>query len=196
MVSFFIMSTTRSWHYVLAAGIIAILSGALMLLDPGLTLRLSLYFVGAVALVVALVMFLIAFSSGKGGSATALALASGVLFLIVAFTAFFRPAIIGGFLTVIAAAVLIIAGLGIASAGLFGGGQVLQRVIAIPGGAILAVLGLLLIYHGDITVILIVRLLGLLVLGAGILSLAWAFILRIRGRNNRPQYIDTPTVEK
>jgi len=191
------MCTTRSWKYPLAAGIFGILLGLFLFLEPALSLKIIFYSFGIIALVVALVILAgaVFFSRGSGPLSPVL-LVIGILVLVIGVMAFLNPNLLGGVLAAIAAAVLIVGGLGMTFTGLFQAESILRKVPMVLGGLILVILGILFLFHSGFTAALIIRLLGFFFLVAGIVSVAGAVVLWWQERHCTPDYIDAQIVEK
>ncbi|OPX70877.1 MAG: hypothetical protein A4E37_00029 [Methanoregulaceae archaeon PtaB.Bin056] len=191
-----VLAAPRSWAYLFAVGICAILIGAFLFLEPALTIRLLLYSLGIIAVVVA-VLFLAgaAFFSRGGGPAFPVLLVIGILVLALGILAFLKPDLVGGFLAVIAAALLIVGGLGMAVTGLFQGTASAGRVLSVVGGSLLAILGFLFLFHATFTASFVVRLVGVFLMGSGVVSLAGSLIRWWRQRSDGPGWIDAELVE-
>lgn len=197
MVSYCATSANPSWKHTLAGGIISIIVGLILYVEPALSLRILIYFFGIIALIIAVVLLAAAaFFSRGSGPLTPVLLIIGLFFLVAGALAFWKPEVIGGFLSVIASAVLIIVGLGMAATGLFQGESTVRKILTIAGGIALALLGILAIFHAGFTSILITRILGVLFIGGGLVSLAGAFMFRRREEKNDPGYIDATIVEE
>jgi uncharacterized membrane protein HdeD (DUF308 family) len=197
MVSYCATSAKPSWKHTLAGGIISIVVGLILYFEPALSLRIILYFFGIIAIIIAIVLLAAAaFFSRGSGPLTPVLLIIGLFFLVVGALAFWKPEVIGGFLSVIASAVLIIVGLGMAATGMFQGESVTRKILIIAGGIALALLGILAIFHADFTSILIIRLLGVFFIAGGLVSIAGAFIFRRREEKTDPGYIDATIVEE
>jgi len=189
--------TTRSWTSSLFAGAVAILLGVLLILEPALTIRLLLYSLGIVAVVVAILFFAgVAFFSRGGGPLVPLLLVIGVLVLALGVLAFLKPDLVGGFLAVIAAAFLIVGGLGVAFTGVFQRSGFAARALSLLGGALLTILGLLFLFHTGFTATVVVRLVGVFFLGAGVVFLVGSVLQWWRERRHGPLYIDAELVER
>jgi hypothetical protein len=197
MAAYCVMCTTKSWKYPLAAGTLSILLGVLLFLEPALSLRLFLYSLGIIAVVIAAVILAgAAFFSRGSGPLAPLLLVIGILVLAMGVTAFINPGLLGGVMAVIAAAVLIVGGLGMACTGVFQGETLPRRLLMALGGIILAILGFMVLFHTAFTTVLIVRLFGLFFLVAGVVSVAGAVVLWWQGRSCQPGWIDAELVEK
>lgn len=197
MVSYCATSANPSWKHTLAGGIISIIAGLILFLEPALSLRFLLFFFGIIAIIIALVLLAAAaFFSRGSGPLTPVLLIIGLFFLVAGALAFWKPEVIGGVLSVIASAVLIIVGLAMAATGLFQGESILRKILTIGGGIALALLGILAIFHAGFTSILIVRLLGVFFIAGGLVSIAGAFIFRRRKERKDPGYIDATIVEE
>lgn len=191
-----VVAAPRSWAYLFATGTLAILIGALLFLEPALIIRLLLYSLGIVAVVLAVLIFAgAAFFSRGGGPLVPLLVVIGVLVLAIGVLAFLNPDLVGGFMAVIAAALLIVGGLGMAGTAVFQRASFAERVLAVLGGAVLAVLGLLFLFHAAFTASLVVRLVGIFLMGAGVVSLGGSLIRWWRQRGSRPGWIDAELVE-
>jgi len=181
----------RSWAYLFAMGVLGVFFGALLFLEPALMIRLLVYSLGIVAVVVAVLFFAgAAFFSRGGGPLVPLLLVLGVLVLAIGVLAFLNPGLFGGFVAVIAAALLIVGGLGMAGTAVFQRASVAGRVLSAGGGILLAVLGLLFLFHAAFTASLVVRLVGIFLMAAGVVSLAGSLGRWWRERRAQPRYID------
>ncbi len=192
-----VFTTTRSWTSSLFAGVVALFLGALLFLEPALTIRLLLYSLGIIAVVVAVLLFAgAAFFSRGGGPVVPLLLVIGILVLALGVLAFLKPDLVGGFLAVIAAALLIVGGLGMAVTGAFQGPAFAGRALSVIGGVLLAILGFLFLFHTGFTATLVVRLVGIFLLGAGAVFLAGALLRWWRERGCGPEWIDAEVVKR
>lgn len=196
MVSHCALSATPSWKHTLAGGIISIIAGLILFFEPALFLRLILYFFGIIALIIALVLLAAAaFFSRGSGPFTPVLLIIGLFFLVAGGLTFWKPEVIGGFFFVVTSAFLVIVGLGMAATGMFQGESMTRKILLIAGGVVLALLGLLAIFHVGFTSILITRLLGVFFIAGGLVSLAGAIMLWRRKEEIDPGYIDATIVE-
>lgn len=190
------MTTAQSWKYTLAAGIIGVIAGLILFLEPALSLRLLIYFFGIIVLIIALVLLAAAaFFSRGSGPLTPVLLIIGLFFLVVGVLAFWKPDLIAGFISVIAGIILIIAGLGMAWTGIVQNESVPRKILLAVGGIVLALLGILSFIQSGFTSHLIIRLLGIFVIVAGLISLAGAFFLWRQEKKRAPEYIDATIVE-
>lgn len=197
MVSYCATSANPSWKHTLAGGIISIVAGFILCFEPALSLRILLYFFGIIAIIIAIALLAAAaFFSRGSGPLTPVLLIIGLFFLVVGALAFWKPEVIGGFLSVIASAVLIIVGLGMAATGMFQGESIVRKILTIAGGIALALLGILAIFHAGFTSVLIIRLLGVFFIAGGLVSIAGAFMFRRREEKTDPGYIDATIVEE
>lgn len=196
MVSYGTMSATPSWKYTLACGIISIIAGLILFFEPALSLRLLLYFFGIIAIIIAIVVLAAAaFFSRGSGPLTPVLLIIGLFFLVAGVLAFWKPEFISGFLSVIASAFLIIVGLGMAAAGIFQGESVTRKILTIVGGIVLALLGILALFHSGFTSFLVIRFLGVFFIAGGLVSLVGALMLLREEKEVEPGYIDATIVE-
>lgn len=190
------MTTTQSWKYTLAAGIIGVIAGLILFLEPALSLRLLIYFFGIIVLIIALVLLAAAaFFSRGSGPLTPVLLIIGLFFLVVGVLAFWKPDLIAGFVSVIAGIILIIAGLGMAWTGIVQKESVPRKILLAVGGIVLALLGISSFIQGGFPSHLIIRLLGVFVIVAGLVSLVGAFFLWRQEKKRVPEYIDATIVE-
>ncbi|OPX73273.1 MAG: hypothetical protein A4E39_01152 [Methanoregulaceae archaeon PtaB.Bin152] len=196
MVDVWVGPAPRSWAYLFAMGVLGVFIGALLFLEPALAIRLLVYSLGIVAVVVAVLFFAgAAFFSRGGGPLVPLLLAIGALVLAIGVLALLNPGLVGGFVAVIAAALLIVGGLGMAGTAVFQRASLAGRVLSAGGGVLLAVLGLLFLFHAAFTASLVVRLVGIFLMAAGVVSLAGSLVRWWRERRAQPRYIDAELVE-
>jgi uncharacterized membrane protein HdeD (DUF308 family) len=156
-------------------GIIITFLGLILLLEPGVSLRLALYSLGVLAVVVAAIFLAIAASLSRGGGLPFfLPLAIGVMMIGVALAAFFWPGVLGGILAPIEGAVLIVGGLGTALSGLFSSSPASRKVFFVLSGAIILAIGLLVVMRSELIALIITRIVGAIFLCLGLLLLAQA----------------------
>jgi uncharacterized membrane protein HdeD (DUF308 family) len=183
MASHCVLCTTGSWKLPLVVGILAVLSGSLLLLFPVRSVELILAIFGFIALVIGILLFWSAWTIRRAGSAAFTApLILGILALVLGLVAFFNPGLIRAFLAVIFALFCIIGGLGMLAAAFSSWGAMVRRLLMGGGGIILAVLGILILFSPYITATLVVELIGLFFLGAGLVSVIGSLILWWRTR--------------
>jgi len=189
MAAFFCTISPRSWPYCLAAGIIITFLGLLLLLEPGVSLRLALYSLGALAVVVAAIFLAIAaLLSRSGGLPFFLPLVIGVMMIGVALAAFFWPGVFGGILATIAGAVLIVGGLGTALSGLFSPSPASRKVVFVLSGTIILAVGLLVVLRSELIALIITRIVGAILLCLGLLLLAQALYTWLAERRATPEW--------
>jgi len=189
MAAFFCTISPRSWPYCLAAGIIITFLGLLLLLEPGVSLRLALYSLGALAVVVAAIFLAIAASLSRGGGLSfSLPLAIGVMMIVVALAAFFWPGVLGGILATIAGAVLIVGGLGTALSGLFSHSPASRKVFFVLSGTIILAIGLLVMLRSELIALVITRIVGAILLCLGLLFLVQALYVWWVERRATPEW--------
>ncbi len=177
----------QSWVFSLAGGFILLFLGLLLFIEPGVSLRLALYSLGALALVIAVIFLVVAATLSRGGGwPFLLPLGIGILMLLVAFAAFAWPGLLGGILATIAGAVFVVGGLGIAISGFFSLEPPGRRALLVLAGAGLLATGLLVIFRSEMTAILITRVVGVFLICPGTFLLARALHAWWRERHTLP----------
>ncbi|MBP1929815.1 uncharacterized membrane protein HdeD (DUF308 family) [Methanolinea mesophila] len=193
MVSYCHLCTTRSWKTPLALGMCGIILGGLLFLFPSQALRVLIYLTGAIAVLIGIVLLFIAWTISRSGSPFALIpLLIGLLVIILGVFALLYPNVAGTFIAVIIAALCIIAGLGGAFTGGIQNGPILRRIAITVGGIALAALGVAILLYPDLTTAGIVKILGIFIFIAGIVSLAGSVVLRARIRRCAPREVEVP----
>jgi uncharacterized membrane protein HdeD (DUF308 family) len=136
MASHCLVCATGSWKLPLVVGILAILSGSLLLLFPERSVEFVLAVFGVIALILGILLFWSAWTIRRAGSAAfAAPLVLGILALVLVLVAAVNPDLIRAFLTVIAGFLCIIGGLGMLAAA-FSWWSTTPRKILMGGGGI------------------------------------------------------------
>jgi uncharacterized membrane protein HdeD (DUF308 family) len=183
MASHCVLCSTGSWKLPLVVGILAVISGSLLLLFPVRSVELILAVFGFIALVIGILLFWSAWTIRRAGSAAFTApLILGMLALVLGLVAFLNPVLIRAFLAVIFGLFCIIGGLGMLVAAVSSWGSMVRRVLMGSGGIILAALGVLILFSPYITAALVVQLIGLFFIGAGLISVIGSLLLWWRAR--------------
>jgi|WetSurMetagenome_2_1015567.scaffolds.fasta_scaffold32174_4 uncharacterized membrane protein HdeD (DUF308 family) len=188
---------TGTWKAPLGFGICAILIGALFLFLPGFSLQVIIYLFGALAIVLAILLFIGAyFVSRTGTGLFALPLILGICAFILGLVAFVNPTIIGAFLVVILSIAFIIGGLGMIFTSAFRGGPVAGTVLGVIGGFFITAIGIMVLFYPQISLEVIIRLLGLFLIAMGIVAIGWSLVSRGRERSTELPYQDVDPYEK
>jgi uncharacterized membrane protein HdeD (DUF308 family) len=188
---------TRTWKAPFGFGICAILLGALFLFLPGFSLQVVIYLFGALAIVISILLFIGAyFVSRTGTGLFALPLTLGICAFILGLVAFVNPVIIGAFLAVIISVAFIIGGLGMIFSSAFRGGPITGKVLGVIGGGFITAIGILVLFYPQISLGVIIRLIGLFLIAAGIVAIGWSLVNRGRERSREIPYQDIDPYER
>jgi uncharacterized membrane protein HdeD (DUF308 family) len=191
MVSYCLLCTTRSWKIPFMLGIAGMILGSLIFLSPSQALRVLIYLIGAIAILIGIALFLIAWTVSRTGSPFALLLLLfGALVFTLGASSFLYPGIMGTFIAIIIAALCIIAGLGGAFTGGIQKGPLLRRAAIGIGGIALAALGVAILLSPDLTTTGIMQILGAFLFIAGVVSLTGSVVLWFRIRTRTPRIIE------
>jgi uncharacterized membrane protein HdeD (DUF308 family) len=111
----------------------------------------------------------------------------GICALLLGFVSFANPSLIGAFGAVVLAILLIICGLGGAISSIFHPGTGIRRVLTAIGGIILVVIGILILFTPILSGVLIVRIMGAFLIGAGIVTIIGSVVQAFREQSCPPE---------
>jgi len=175
----------------------AVLLGALLFFFPGPSLRILIYLAGALALLLGIVLLLLAWLIARGGTpAFAVPAILGISAIAFGLVSWANPGIIGAFMAVIFGFACILCGLGAAFAALLHASSPIRRVLITTGGILVAIIGILTLFHPRLSVTVILQLLGLLLMGTGAVLLAEVLTLLWRGRSRGDGWQEGPLPEE
>jgi len=178
------LCTTGSWKLPMGVGILSILLGSMLFFFPAFSLRLILFLFGFFAFLAAIILFIFAWNfSRAGGMFFILPLVLAIAAFLIGIVAVTDPALIGAFMAVIIAVLCIIGGLSMAFTAVFNEGYIPRRALMGIGGAVLALLGIAILFYTRFSVEAIVRMVGLFFLGAGIIFCLGGLVIRWKGRS-------------
>jgi uncharacterized membrane protein HdeD (DUF308 family) len=177
-----------SWKPLLVLGIFGLVLGTLLFLFPETSLRVIVILFGVLALFIGIGLFIVAWAiSRSGGMFFAVPLIFGICALLLGFVSFVNPELIAAFGAVVLAILLIIGGFSGAISGIFHPGSGIGRLLSATGGIILAVLGILILFTPLLSGIIIVRILGVFLMGTGVVLLTGSVIQAFRERSCPPE---------
>lgn len=179
MPSYFLM-TGGSRSFLAAIGILTIVIGAILFLFPGQALRFSIYLFGFFAIGIAIVLFVISAGMSRSGGLLAIPLTFGILALVIGLVSLFRPDVMGLFLAVVIALLAILAGLAMIFSAIFSLRSTIFRLLAGIVGILLTFFGIGTFFFTGYTAELMVKLVGLVLICAGAISLVAAIAGRRR----------------
>jgi uncharacterized membrane protein HdeD (DUF308 family) len=178
---------SESWKPPLAAGIIFLVLGGLLFFFPQGSLRLMVFLFGVLACIAGIGLFIGAYLLSRGGGMVfVVPLILGICAVLLGILSFTDPGTITAFAAVLLGIVLIIAGLSGAISAVVHPGSGFRRALSAIGGVILAVLGILILTTPRLSSIAIVRIIGAVVIAAGVIALAGSVVLAIRERSCAP----------
>jgi len=183
--------TAGSWKLPFILGITGMVIGSVFFFFPDLALHILTILFALIALIVAVILvgFALVISRGSGGFFL-VPLSLGILALLVALASLSYPGLVGALIAVLIGAACLIAGLGGAfTAGLQPGPGV-RRLLVAAGGVILAVLGILILLHRELTLVLAFQIVGAFLIVAGAVAVLGAMVLWRRERPRDPRIID------
>jgi uncharacterized membrane protein HdeD (DUF308 family) len=180
--------TSGSWKSLLVLGIFGVVLGSLLFLFPETSLHVIIILFGVLAILIGIGLFIAAWAiSRSGGMFFAVPLVLGICALLLGFVSFVNPELIAAFGAVVLAILLIIGGLSGAISAVFYPGSGIRRLLSAIGGILLAVLGILILFTPLLSGILIVRILGAFLIGAGVVVLTGSVIQAFRERSCPPE---------
>jgi uncharacterized membrane protein HdeD (DUF308 family) len=186
--AYWVVCERGAWKPPLVLGIFSLMLGALLFLFPETSLHLIIFIFGILAVLIGIGLFIVAWAiSQSGGMFFVVPLIFGICALLLGFVSFANPLLIGAFGAVVLAILLIICGLGGAISSIFHPGSGIRRVLTAIGGIILAVIGILILFTPILSGVVIVRILGAFLIGAGIVTLIGSVVQAFRERSCPPE---------
>ncbi|MDI9632811.1 MAG: hypothetical protein QFX32_01980 [Methanolinea sp.] len=190
----FCTRVSGSWLRSLTAGMLLLLVGLLLVLEPALSLTLALYSLGIVSLLVALLCLAVAALLSRGGGLPFFfPLSLGLLLLAVSIVAFVSPGILGGVIATLAGAILVLVGLGLAATAAFSAASPGRRALSILLGISFLAAGILAILDPRSVSFVAARIAGVVTAGIGLLLVAGAISAWWRERHAGPGTTDLAT---
>ncbi|MDD1714655.1 MAG: DUF308 domain-containing protein [Methanoregulaceae archaeon] len=182
------MNPGGSWRFPVALGILGVVIGVLLILFPEQAIRITIYLFGLVAIIIAVILFAIAYGMSRGGGAVAAVPAIiGIVFLIFGLVSFVNPGIIGAFMAVLFSILAIIAGFGLLFSSVFTVRPAAMKILVAAGGIFLAAIGISILFSTQATSLFIVQLAGAFFIASGVISLVGALLMR-GGRQEEMTY--------
>ena len=181
------MNPGGSWRFPVAIGILGVVIGVLLILFPEQAIRITIYLFGLVAIIIAVILFAIAYGMSRaGGAVAAVPAIIGIVFLIFGLVSFVNPGIIGAFMAVLFSLLAIIAGFGLLFSSVFTVRPAAMKILVAAGGIFLAAIGISILFSTQATSLFIVQLAGAFFIASGVISLIGALL--IRGREEEITY--------
>jgi uncharacterized membrane protein HdeD (DUF308 family) len=178
---------SESWKPPLVAGIIFLVLGGLLFFFPEGSLRLFIFLFGVLAFIAGIALFIGAWMlSRSGGMFFVVPLILGICAVFLGILSFTDPGLIGAFAAVLLGILLIIGGLGGAFSALTRPGSAIRLALGLIGGIISALLGFLILFYPRLSSLAIVRIIGAVIMAAGIIALIGAVVLALRERSCAP----------
>ena len=178
---------TESWRPSLVAGVILIVLGGILFLFPEGSLRIVAFLFGILAFIAGIGLFIGAWLlSRSGGMLFVIPLFLGACAVLLSILSFTDPGLIGAFAAVLLGIILIIAGLSGTISAIFRPGPDTRRLVSPPGGIFLAAFGALILSPPRLSSLAIVRIIGAVLVCAGLIALAGSVVLSIRERSCAP----------
>jgi uncharacterized membrane protein HdeD (DUF308 family) len=175
------MNPGGSWRFPVALGILGVVIGILLILFPEQAIRITIYLFGLLAIIIAVILFAVAYGMSRGGGAVAAVPAIiGIVFLIFGLVSFVNPGIIGAFMAVLFSLLVIIAGFGLLFSSVFAVRPAAMRILVAAGGIFLAAIGISILFSTEATSQFIVQLVGAFFIASGVVSLIGALLMRGR----------------
>jgi uncharacterized membrane protein HdeD (DUF308 family) len=185
------MNPGGSWRFPVAIGILGVVIGVLLILFPEQAIRTTIYLFGLVAIIIAVILFAVAYGMSRGGGAVAAVPAIiGIVFLIFGLVSFVNPGIIGAFMAVLFSLLAIIAGFGLLFSSVFTVRPVAMKILVAAGGIFLAAIGISILFSTQATSQFIVQLVGAFFIASGVISLIGALLMRGRREEMTYQRLD------
>lgn len=173
------MNSGGSWKFPAVLGILGVIIGSLLILFPGQAIRIAIYLFGAFAIIIAIILFAIAYGMSRGGGGLAAVPAIiGIVALIIGVVSFVNPGIIGAFAAVLFSLIAIISGFALFFSSVITLRPLAQRILAAAGGIFLAAIGISILFYTEVTSQLVVQLVGVFFIAAGVIALIGALLSR------------------
>jgi uncharacterized membrane protein HdeD (DUF308 family) len=186
--AYWVVCERGAWKPPLVLGIFSLMLGALLFPFPETSLHLIIFLFGILAVLIGIGLFIAAWAiSQSGGMFFVVPLIFGICALLLGFISFANPSLIGAFGAVVLAILLIICGLGGAISSIFHPGSGIRRVLTAIGGIIFVVIGILILFTPILSGVLIVRIMGAFLIGAGIVTLIGSVVQAFRERSYPPE---------
>jgi len=178
---------SESWKPPLVAGIIFLVLGGLLFFFPEGSLRLFIFLFGVLAFIAGIGLFIGAWIlSRSGGMFFFVPLILGICAFLLAILSFTDPGLIGAFAAVLLGILLIIGGLGGAFSAITRPGSGTRRALSLIGGIVIALLGFLILVTPRLSSLAIVRIIGAVIMVAGIIALIGSVVMGLRERSCSP----------
>ena len=110
----------------------------------------------------------------------------GICAVLLGILSFTDPGLIGAFAAVVLGILMIILGLGGAFSAITRPGSGSRRALSIIGGVVVALLGFLILFTPRLSSLAIVRIIGAVLMVAGIIALIGAVVLTLREQSCAP----------
>jgi uncharacterized membrane protein HdeD (DUF308 family) len=178
---------SESWKPPLVAGIIFLVLGGLLFFFPEGSLRLFIFLFGVLAFIAGIALFIGAWTlSRSGGMFFVVPLILGICAVLLGILSFTDPGLIGAFAAVLLGILMIIGGLSGAFSAITRPGFGSRRALGLIGGIVIALLGFLILFSPRLSSLAIVRIIGAVIMGAGIIALIGSVVLARRERSCAP----------
>lgn len=185
------MNPGGSWRFPVALGILGVVVGILLILFPEQAIRITIYLFGLFAILIAVILFAVAYGMFRGGGAVAAVPAIiGIVFLIFGLVSFVNPGIIGAFMAVLFSLLAIVAGFGLLFSSVFTVRPAVMKILVAAGGIFLAAIGISILFSTQATSQFIVQLVGAFFIASGVISLIGALVMRGRQEEMTYQRLD------
>ncbi len=169
-----VIETPRQyWVLILIRGIIALLFGIMAIISASFTLLFLVYLFGAYVFIDGIMAIIVSFQERKSSSLWWLVLLIGIVGLIVGVLAFIHPGNVVLVIFYLVAAWLIVAGFFSIIAAFFRANGV--EWLAVIGGILSIIIGIIFFLHPTSSILSIVWLLGIFALIYGIIQIIKAF---------------------
>lgn len=169
-----------TWKVAVTRGVLGIILGLLLVISP-LSAVVFLVMWGVFLLFDAIGWFTTAFARGQAGSHRAMSVLLGILALVVAFFAIFRPGVTAASLVIFLGIWLIVRGIGSALVGITSATGS-TRWLVLLGAVLDIVLGVLFFLNPLGSALLIVLFIGVTLIVWGIVTIALGIMLRQRAK--------------
>lgn len=178
---------SESWKPPLVAGVIFLVLGGLLFFFPEGSLRLFVFLFGVLAFIAGIGLFIGAWVlSRSGGMFFVVPLILGVCAVLLGILSFTDPGLIAAFAAVLLGLLMIIGGLAGAFSAITRPGSGARRALGLIGGILIALLGFLILFWPRLSSIAIVRIIGAVIMIAGVCALIGSIILALRERSCAP----------
>jgi uncharacterized membrane protein HdeD (DUF308 family) len=185
------MNPGGSWRFPVALGILGVVIGVLLIIFPDQAIRITIYLFGLFAIIIALILFAVAYGMSRGGGAiAAIPVIVGIVFLIFGLVSFVNPGIIGAFMAVLFSLLAIIAGFGLLFSSVFTVRPAVMKILVAAGGIFLAAIGISILFSTEATSQFIVQLIGAFFIASGLISVIGALLMRGRKEKTDWERID------